>query len=277
MLPTASTFTRACVVAVAGRVTACEPSFGVLAARVSGNVAPPSVDSRMLTVAVLIGAAFVPETFHVTVCAAPRGAMTAVFGAVTRNGAVRGDGHGGVRAVHAPGAGVVVAHRGSELHRAAPTVGRNSDQQLMPAGQCGARARVRVRRVREDAAHLRERPAGARGRVERAEQRAAWACSRCRAAAQDAAVVLLPRVREGVAVGVGAGRREREGRAGRDRERSTDHARRWGRCSRSGRPRGCPAIRAWSCRRRSRRSSRRGSSRRCGAGGRRSRRSPRTP
>ena len=58
MLPTASIFTRACEVAIAGKVTACVPSFGVPETSDTGNVAPPSVDSRMFTEAVLIGATF---------------------------------------------------------------------------------------------------------------------------------------------------------------------------------------------------------------------------
>src|SRR3954447_18442517 len=55
-LPTASTFTRAVVVAVAGRSTLCVPSLGVLAASTVGKVFPPSVDSEIFTLALLIGA-----------------------------------------------------------------------------------------------------------------------------------------------------------------------------------------------------------------------------
>src|SRR5262249_13794258 len=46
-----------------------------------GKVLPPSVDRRMLTKAALIGAAAVPETFHVTVRAVPAAQETAVLGA----------------------------------------------------------------------------------------------------------------------------------------------------------------------------------------------------
>ena len=50
-LPTASTLTRAFVVAMSGIVTACEPSFGVLAARTYGYVCPPSTESEIFTFA----------------------------------------------------------------------------------------------------------------------------------------------------------------------------------------------------------------------------------
>ena len=86
MLPTDSTLIRASVVAVPGRVTDCEPSFGVPATSTVGNVYPPSVESRMLTFAQLIGVAVVLATFHVTVCCDPPAQLTAVLGEVTRNG-----------------------------------------------------------------------------------------------------------------------------------------------------------------------------------------------
>src|SRR5687767_5372354 len=86
MLPTPWTFTRAVVVFSTGTLTACEPSFGVLAIRVVGNVSPPSVDRRMATFAVLMGAAVVPATSQVTVSVPPDAHATLVFGAVTRNG-----------------------------------------------------------------------------------------------------------------------------------------------------------------------------------------------
>src|SRR5436190_9193923 len=87
MLPTASTRTRACVVAMpAGIVTAWLPSFGVLAWSSIGQVLPPSTDSVMRTFAVPIGALAVLATFQVTVCAEPAAQLTDVFGAVTANG-----------------------------------------------------------------------------------------------------------------------------------------------------------------------------------------------
>jgi hypothetical protein len=43
------------------------PSFGVLAANVSGNVFPPSVDIEIFTFAQLTGATFVFATLQVTV------------------------------------------------------------------------------------------------------------------------------------------------------------------------------------------------------------------
>ena len=57
------------------------PSFGVLFASVMGNVVPPSVESRMRTLAQLIGAVFVLLTLHVIVCGVPPVKVTALFGA----------------------------------------------------------------------------------------------------------------------------------------------------------------------------------------------------
>ena len=56
-------------VVVAGMVTLSLPSFAVLAARIVGNVVPPSVESDILTFAAFTGAAAVPEVFQVMVCA----------------------------------------------------------------------------------------------------------------------------------------------------------------------------------------------------------------
>ncbi len=58
------------------------PSFGVFITAENGKVAPLSVETRMLTVPALIGAAVVPATFHVTGTALagnvpPTGAVTA--------------------------------------------------------------------------------------------------------------------------------------------------------------------------------------------------------
>jgi hypothetical protein len=86
MFPTASTFTRAVVVSVLGSVTTSEPSFVVLAASTVGYVCPPSVESEIFTSEVETGGRSVPATFHVTVCCEPGGYVTAVSGAVTRNG-----------------------------------------------------------------------------------------------------------------------------------------------------------------------------------------------
>ena len=88
MLPTASIFTRAVVVNEPGITTASEPSFAVLAASTVGYVRPPSVDRLIFTLAVLIGAMSVLALSHMTVCTEPGGYVTAVFGAVTRNGPV---------------------------------------------------------------------------------------------------------------------------------------------------------------------------------------------
>ncbi len=86
ILPTASTFILAVVLAPTGIVTACEPSFAVLAAKTVGKVCPPSVDNEILTFAQLTGAAVVFATFHVTVCVELPAHETFVFGAVTENG-----------------------------------------------------------------------------------------------------------------------------------------------------------------------------------------------
>ena len=70
--PAWTTMMRAVDVVTFGIVTAWAPSFGVLETSVVGNVAPPSVDSMMLTFAALIGAPVVPATFQVTFCDEPR-------------------------------------------------------------------------------------------------------------------------------------------------------------------------------------------------------------
>ena len=86
ILPAASTFILAVVVAILGMVTACEPSFGVLATNTVGNVCPPSVLKDIFTLAQLTGEAVVLATFHATVCAEPPVQLTAVLGAVMING-----------------------------------------------------------------------------------------------------------------------------------------------------------------------------------------------
>src|SRR5688572_2989445 len=86
MLPTASTRTRAWVVATLAIVTDSDPSLGVLAARTVGNVLPPSMDSRIRTLAVLTGAALVLATFQVMVAGPPPATVMLVFGDVTENG-----------------------------------------------------------------------------------------------------------------------------------------------------------------------------------------------
>src|SRR3954468_4953538 len=75
---------------MSGRVTDSVPSFGVLAASTVGYVWPPSVDRLIFTFAVRIGAADVPATSQVIVCAEAPAHDRAVFGAVTRNGPVAG-------------------------------------------------------------------------------------------------------------------------------------------------------------------------------------------
>ena len=86
ILPAASTFILAVVVAVLGIVKASLPSLGVLAANTVGNVCPPSVLKDIFTLAQLTGEAVVLATFHVIVCVEPPAQLTAVLGAVTVNG-----------------------------------------------------------------------------------------------------------------------------------------------------------------------------------------------
>ena len=71
MLLLACTLRRAVVVGVAraGRVTGSLPSLGVAVSKVTGKVWPPSVESRMSTLAQLTGAAVVLFTLQVTVWA----------------------------------------------------------------------------------------------------------------------------------------------------------------------------------------------------------------
>src|SRR5215216_4937880 len=81
-----TTLMRALVVGVFGTIIVCVPSLGVSASMVCGNVAPPSVESRIVTFGQLTGAWVVLATFHVTVCWLPPAHVTAVFGAVILNG-----------------------------------------------------------------------------------------------------------------------------------------------------------------------------------------------
>src|SRR3954452_10807770 len=84
MFPTASTLIRAFFVGVFGTTTLWEPSFAVDAASTYGYVCPPSTDSEIFTLAVEMGAALVPATFHVTVCVEPAAQFAGE--PVTRNG-----------------------------------------------------------------------------------------------------------------------------------------------------------------------------------------------
>ena len=86
MLPTASTFTLAVVVAMSGIVSASEPSLGVLAERTIGKVVPPSVDNDILTAAQLTGGPVVPATSHIIVWVEQPAHDTFVLGDVTWKG-----------------------------------------------------------------------------------------------------------------------------------------------------------------------------------------------
>ena len=67
ILPTASILIRAVVLKPTGIVTACVPSFGVVASNTVGKVKPPSVEKEIFTLAQLIGAALVLFTSQVIV------------------------------------------------------------------------------------------------------------------------------------------------------------------------------------------------------------------
>src|SRR5678816_1542878 len=82
ILSEASTLIRAFVVERFGTVINWVPSLGVLAARTVPKVRPPSVESKMLTLAALIGEAVVPATSQVTVWLPPAVQVTAELGLV---------------------------------------------------------------------------------------------------------------------------------------------------------------------------------------------------
>src|SRR4030095_16877004 len=86
IFPTASTFTRQVEPGDAGTVISCDPSLAVAAANKVGNVAPPSVDNKIFTVAQFTEPPLVPFTFQVTVAVLPAFHVTAVFGAVIAKG-----------------------------------------------------------------------------------------------------------------------------------------------------------------------------------------------
>ena len=83
ILPTASTFILAVVVAIEGIITVSVPSFGVLAEITVGKVTPPSVDKDIFTLAQLTGAAVVLFTNQVMSWLEPPAHITAVLGEVT--------------------------------------------------------------------------------------------------------------------------------------------------------------------------------------------------
>ncbi len=61
------TITRQVVDGLLGTIISCEPSLATFVARVMGYVKPPSVESKISTLAQLTGAAAVPATSQVTV------------------------------------------------------------------------------------------------------------------------------------------------------------------------------------------------------------------
>ena len=85
ILPTAATLMRAVELRIPlGSITDCDPSLGVLAARVIGKVNPPSVERVIVTFAQLTGARLVLLTFQVTVWAPLN--VPPPLGAVIANG-----------------------------------------------------------------------------------------------------------------------------------------------------------------------------------------------
>ena len=68
-----------------GIVTSCVPSFSVDANNVD-HVVPPSIESKISTLAQLTLLAVVPATAHMMVCVLPTAYETAVFGEVTLKG-----------------------------------------------------------------------------------------------------------------------------------------------------------------------------------------------
>jgi hypothetical protein len=88
MLPTPSTFILAAAVGRLGTLIDSEPSFGVEASIVVGNVCPPSVESEILTLAVFMPPAVVPLTSHVTVWPVFPVQFEGVFCVVTLKGVV---------------------------------------------------------------------------------------------------------------------------------------------------------------------------------------------
>ena len=77
-LPTAFTFTRTVVEGVLGTVMASLPSLAVLPNN-KLNVLPPSVEIKISTLAVLVGAPVVPFTDQVMVSEVPAVQVAAVF------------------------------------------------------------------------------------------------------------------------------------------------------------------------------------------------------
>src|SRR5687768_14422647 len=69
-----------------GTEIGCEPSLAVVAST-KGKLWPPSVESRILTLGVLIAPAAVPATSQVMVCDVAPVHVTAVFGDNTAKGA----------------------------------------------------------------------------------------------------------------------------------------------------------------------------------------------
>lgn len=89
------------------------------------EINPPSIDNRIRTLAQLIGAPVVPNTFQVTVSVAPDAQVTAVFGAVTEERTSRID-HGDADRIvvmgHPAAAEAIVAHGHTEFQ--GPRYGR---------------------------------------------------------------------------------------------------------------------------------------------------------
>ena len=150
-----------------GHGLACR-RWRVEAASVVGKVLPPSVESSIATLAQLTGAAVVPATFQVTVCALLPAQVTAVFGWVTANGPGRGvHRHRGRGVVDPAAAGAVVAGGQAEGHGAVAVrhrlaQGRDVAEDVREAREGAARHRQRHERA-EDRPHRSGVGVGRRG------------------------------------------------------------------------------------------------------------------
>src|SRR3954454_6591444 len=117
----------------AGRSTVWLPSFGVEAASTVGKVAPSSVDSRIRTFDVLVGAASVPATFQVTGSVAAVPLLVSVACEVRRNGPAPALTVSDVSAKPVPPASGLPSRAVTRKSIVRLTLGRYSDQQSLPA------------------------------------------------------------------------------------------------------------------------------------------------
>src|SRR5262245_52624190 len=122
----------------AGRPTVSLPSFGVEAASTIGKLAPSSVDSRIRTLDVLIGAASVPATLQVTGSPAALPLSVSVACEVRRNGPAAALTVIAVSAKPVPPASGLPSRAVTRKCIVRLTLGRYSDQQSLPAFLCSS-------------------------------------------------------------------------------------------------------------------------------------------